>query len=1197
MDQTSIDTQPASAAATVRPEYRPTRLQGITDLTVVAPIKTGFVPGAFNSVTWAERLMRVLRTLNAVRQASRESALKPNPFADSIGRFRGIHFFRFAVVPASDASQQHRLLLNVTFDGGWEPYMRVIWGPLGTMLDLIFCHCEDYPMAFQCTFEDYTKWVRKHEVPSSFFYVDSAATVGDLQYLQQLERQIRNEGGRKFDDIEAAGLAMASQPSPTIPSDYAVSTSLRVLKAFEALRELFPTNQFDESGSALVQDGILLRFAQDLLRDLRVWIAQGLFDPGGTYDRISATFESERLWLLSPIPPPSDKKDRLVLDPHAVQGGIDESYPAEVRHGVLALLRIKRPERARQWLSTAPVTSAFDLARPADGIYRSLSLTFSGLQRLGIAHKTLLQSAPPEFIEGMESRAGLLGDVRGNHPDQWKRPRRNWNWDQHRNPSPPIELNTVHVVVQLRTALADGEAEPDGTSLLKRLEHEVSALEAEKTGLQVLFVQPMRLGHRPQGAVVGRDHFGYADGLSQPTFRAPAGPPSHWNDQVKTGDLFIGYSNSRGDRPQPNRPQDRLFDNGSFLIIRKLRQYPERFEKVVAAAAQRHQPGASKESQEILKEQIKAKLMGRQTDGTPLVKLRGPGNDFDFRSDAKGAQCPFQSHIRRANPRELLPLQPPPRIARRGMSYGPSTQDASNEPRGVMFMAYNANIAEQFEVIQRWLTGGNSSGLCSEQSDPFMGVPESGLRRTFRFVHEDQVVRVDLDDQPLVELEWGLYAFVPSIAALESIGSIVSATPATSPNRSEAPQAPSRRELWRLLLEDEKTRDLNWQSVRDRGGVLNAQGYGVLVGSSEKALEVLQDDGSNFSARGYGERMDRSIGLGFLGLDDVKPNDGHSEQSRDVNQAIEDSISEQQAFDAAGEHAQKYLERLLLGSFALTGNRLAPVHLVDLGRDVLAKLCTDWFGLPDEKLMFSGKRAEDRVEDKKARCPGHFLTVSKYVFSPHPTKAVSTPAQTQGKLLSEAVRQMLAEATLETLKPLVAKIVSTKAMKGNPKLQADTVAGVMLGFPPTVLANLVSVLIKWSESMQLWEFQQDLLELGEVDYSRIRQLLYEPFLLTMRQSPVPNVIWRTAVKDNPLGVDAKAGDPVIVGLGSAVAASGDSMLMFGGDRSGQTMPTTTHACPGVKMAMGVMLGITAALLSAGALRRTADPRVITLSAM
>ncbi len=91
-----------------------------------------------------------------------------------------------------------------------------------------------------------------------------------------------------------------------------------------------------------------------------------------------------------------------------------------------------------------------------------------------------------------------------------------------------------------------------------------------------------------------------------------------------------------------------------------------------------------------------------------------------------------------------------------------SYSQGANE-RGVLFMAYNASIAEQFEVIQRWLTGGNSSGVSSSQSDPLLGVRESASRRRCRFTHGDQVFRVDLGDQPICKLEWGFYAFVPPL--------------------------------------------------------------------------------------------------------------------------------------------------------------------------------------------------------------------------------------------------------------------------------------------------------------------------------------------------------------------------------------------------------------------------------------------------
>ncbi len=64
-----------------------------------------------------------------------------------------------------------------------------------------------------------------------------------------------------------------------------------------------------------------------------------------------------------------------------------------------------------------------------------------------------------------------------------------------------------------------------------------------------------------------------------------------------------------------------------------------------------------------------------------------------------------------------------PRIIRRGMSYGPARDEAGGDDRGIIFQAYNASIAEQFEVIQRWVSGGNSTGTYSRQNDALLGLP------------------------------------------------------------------------------------------------------------------------------------------------------------------------------------------------------------------------------------------------------------------------------------------------------------------------------------------------------------------------------------------------------------------------------------------------------------------------------------------
>ena len=75
------------------------------------------------------------------------------------------------------------------------------------------------------------------------------------------------------------------------------------------------------------------------------------------------------------------------------------------------------------------------------------------------------------------------------------------------------------------------------------------------------------------------------------------------------------------------------------------------------------------------------------------------------------------------------------------------------QERGMVFMAYNASIGEQFEVVQRWLSGGNSSGSYSGQSDPFLGLAEPGRPRVFRFEHDEAVVGMRLDGSRRAQLQ------------------------------------------------------------------------------------------------------------------------------------------------------------------------------------------------------------------------------------------------------------------------------------------------------------------------------------------------------------------------------------------------------------------------------------------------------------
>src|SRR5262249_28590344 len=109
--------------------------------------------------------------------------------------------------------------------------------------------------------------------------------------------------------------------------------------------------------------------------------------------------------------------------------------------------------------------------------------------------------------------------------------------------------------------------------------------------------------------------------------------------------------------------------------------------------------------------------------------------------------------------------------------------------RGVVFLAYNASIAEQFEVIQRWVAGGNSSGISTSQPDPLLGVPRPGAPTVFRFSAGDQPVRVDLGDQALCTLEWGLYTFVPPMALLKDPDTLPADPGPWPPGSSTAPSS------------------------------------------------------------------------------------------------------------------------------------------------------------------------------------------------------------------------------------------------------------------------------------------------------------------------------------------------------------------------------------------------------------------------
>lgn len=1191
-----------------------TQLAGVADLALLAPVKPGVVPGA-EGFTHAQRLQLLLRTVNAIRSASRETPLYDSPFPDSVGRFGLLHAFRYALVPPEIGSQGEvpdapgqmrpgvsRLFLSVTFDGGWEPYLRVVYRDLGPLLDTIFCNCSGYRASWAHSYDDYIRWVRRQEAPAGIFYAESPMTVIDQRYLRQVER-LQLEAA----DPAQARRDIAAHAEPGLPDMDTVmarldalkaparieltANHLRALKGLYDLRACHPANADGDNRT-------LLRFAQRAMPEFCEALRRGKL-------RAPPDNQASVDWLLSeagrPDYPANDRHPPLPRPRSAFQAGI--VAPADgATHGALFLLAVTDAAAARRWLATSPVTPGHEDPLKGGGLLRQLAFTRQGLQALqAVCSDTQLALFPQEFIDGMEARAGLLGDVRGNHPDRWRRP-----LHQGRE----LELRSVHLVLQARLA----DPQTAGAALhprLQALQTELAAL----PGLLLLATEALRSWPQQGGHV--REHFGFRDGLSQPVLRdgKPA-PDPVWDDQTEPGDLLLGHPNGRGGGVTPRTP-DPLLDNGSFLVLRKIAQRVDRWQRVVQATALALDPDLAQRTpkqQQATRARAAAKLMGRTADGAPVGQpALGPVNRFNYDADPKGAGCPFAAHARRTNPRSRddKGLRSVPRLLRRGMSYGPrwAEGEAPDTERGLFFMAYCGSIAEQFEVVQRWVAGGNSSGVASSHGDPLLAVPQAGQARWFQWLDEQgQVRRVSLGEDAVTTLRWGLYLFVPSLAGLRQIaqGPAVAPVPAPEPLAGAlyAPGTPAF-EDWRQLLQDSALRDTVWRRVRDSGGQVQTP-YGLLVADADKALAILRDDGHRYTVRGYGRRFDASVGPGYLGMDAVGPHAGHDERAEQsgVNAAIA-AIDEATAFEAAFRHTQARLGQLEADTPLLGPAKVMAVDLPDLGEQVLARLCTEWFGVPDGTQLKTGGTAS---ADPPPRCPRDLVDVARYIFGAHPSPAVSAEGQRRGQALQAAVLAYLQahEATLPEPLPRLSRAIWQGLHARGLKVVADTIGGVMLGFTPSVFGNYSTLMRAWVDrgtdgARTLWDLQALLLQGGATPapgYDAVRQRLRPALIEQMRRCPIPTTVWReragTAAPDDPTGVNEP--DKIVIGLhGVMQDPAAPELMMWGGAWRGDgRYPAlqTLHACPGYGLSTGVLLGLVAGLLLAGSLSLSPSPGIV-----
>src|SRR2546426_4815912 len=155
------------------------------------------------------------------------------------------------------------------------------------------------------------------------------------------------------------------------------------------------------------------------------------------------------------------------------------------------------------------------------------------------------------------------------------------------------------------------------------------------------------------------EHFGYADGVSQPIFFQSGLTQTTGDWNPRAGPSLVLLPDPYGVRPAAC---------GTYFVFRKLEQNVREFKEQEDALADELKLDGED------RERAGAMVVGRFEDGTPLTShgvsrpQKEPENDFNYRDDRDGNRCPVSAHIRITNPRSGTEDEKQHRVARRGIT-------------------------------------------------------------------------------------------------------------------------------------------------------------------------------------------------------------------------------------------------------------------------------------------------------------------------------------------------------------------------------------------------------------------------------------------------------------------------------------------------------------------------------------------------
>lgn len=465
------------------------------------------------------------------------------------------------------------------------------------------------------------------------------------------------------------------------------------------------------------------------------------------------------------------------LQLYDIQGFVLRRYLMPVQRNFL--LQVTNPAAARSVLGrmvsgnetdALQVTSAVEPVFSAK-YYLQVGITWSGLIALEVKDRVpnLSFKSFPAFVEGAAKRAGMLGEVGPSAPENW---------------IAGFGKGEDHVLLTLYA----GDSE-----LLESYSTELFSLCSTGGAFQELWrgdgaALIERVNGQPMP--VSKVHFGYVDGIADPTIKG--GPEGNMPDHQQPCEpsLFVLLDDAEN-YYVPDPPE--LGRNGSFGVFMVMQQDVIGFENFLQSHKDKIDP-----------ELLAAKICGRWRNGVPLEispNTDSPAggltldqmNDFEYvnkdgSGDPHGERCPIGAHIRRVNPRgQPIKGQGVPggsntshRLIRRGMPYGPAyvpgTPDDGVE-RGLLGYIINTSIDNQFEFVMReWINGYDfvgASRLNPKSKDVMVCRESDPTESVFEIPQANGVPPLRITGfSSFVKTRASAYCFLPSITGLRFIAKL-----------------------------------------------------------------------------------------------------------------------------------------------------------------------------------------------------------------------------------------------------------------------------------------------------------------------------------------------------------------------------------------------------------------------------------------